>query len=428
MISQGSAMRSGFNGLGDPKGKVLACALALPVLFCAPAHAQTIEVVHFWKSPAERAALDVFADSFEGRGGTWYGTIRADQTTLKSYAIDRISTGNSPSAVQWHGGPEINELIELDIVERLEAVSDEFDAASLFPAVADALIIDGETSALPVGIHGENWVWQNLSIYRELDLEPPQTWGEFLAQAKLIRDSGYTPLAVGDAPWERAIVFNSILLGIGDADLHQRILSRDLDLESDRVVLEKVLDVFMRVRDEVAASETKFDGWLQATKSVIAGQATMHVMGDWAKGEFLQAGKTLGEDFDCSIAFSGGKVAMVLDVFVLPESSKKSVRDSQRMLIETVLDPKNQRDFSMLKGSLPVVSDVDQTGFDRCALEGMEAVADPDGTVPGYLLALPQEEATGIGTAVEKIWKNEDWSVEEALVFFVDRVNEEVPL
>jgi glucose/mannose transport system substrate-binding protein len=39
--------------------------------------------------------------------------------------------------------------------------------------------------------------------------------------------------------------------------------------------------------------------WNLASAMVINGEALFQIMGDWAKGEFVNAGKTAGEDFTC---------------------------------------------------------------------------------------------------------------------------------
>ena len=39
--------------------------------------------------------------------------------------------------------------------------------------------------------------------------------------------------------------------------------------------------------------------WNDATNMVITGKAGMQIMGDWAKGEFIAAGLTAGEEYGC---------------------------------------------------------------------------------------------------------------------------------
>jgi len=47
--------------------------LIVSVLVTAPhpAHAQSIEVMHYWTSPGETEALNIFADAYTQNGGAW---------------------------------------------------------------------------------------------------------------------------------------------------------------------------------------------------------------------------------------------------------------------------------------------------------------------------------------------------------------------
>ena len=58
--------------------------------------------------------------------------------------------------------------------------------------------------------------------------------------------------------------------------------------------------------------------WNLASSMVIEGKAGMQIMGDWAKGEFLKAGKKPGMDFVC-IRFPGtqGSVTFNSDQFMM---------------------------------------------------------------------------------------------------------------
>ena len=58
--------------------------------------------------------------------------------------------------------------------------------------------------------------------------------------------------------------------------------------------------------------------WNLASAMVINGEAGMQIMGDWAKGEFLKAGKVPGTDFVC-IRFPGtqGAVTFNSDQFAM---------------------------------------------------------------------------------------------------------------
>ena len=61
--------------------------------------------------------------------------------------------------------------------------------------------------------------------------------------------------------------------------------------------------------------------WNDAVALVIQGKAGMHMMGDWAKGEFTAAGRTPGKDYGCFVLSNhGGGYVMGGDVFAFPKS------------------------------------------------------------------------------------------------------------
>jgi glucose/mannose transport system substrate-binding protein len=125
--------------------------------------------------------------------------------------------------------------------------------------------------------------------------------------------------------------------------------------------------------------------WNLATAMVVQGKAGMQLMGDWAKGEFLRAGKKPGEDFVC-IRFPGtqGAVTFNSDQFVM---FKGGDRAGQMALASSVEDPQVQADFNVIKGSVPARTDVSDTKFDACGKKGIADVkeADKNGTLLGSM-------------------------------------------
>ena len=63
----------------------------------------------------------------------------------------------------------------------------------------------------------------------------------------------------------------------------------------------KVLETFKKVKGYTDKNAPGRD-WNLATAMVIKGEAGMQLMGDWAKGEFIAAGKVPGKDFVCVAA------------------------------------------------------------------------------------------------------------------------------
>ncbi len=385
------------------------------------AQATSIELLHFWTSPSERAALNVFVERMQEDGGTLYCTSRKSEAALKNYAINRITSGFSPAAVQWHGGPDIEQLTTLGITKPLEQVVGPLDTHHLLPVVQSLLQVEGGTGALPVGLHTENWAWINLPIYRELSLSPPQDWHDFLDQAEQIRAAGYRPLVVGSAAWERTLLFLTVLLDVGDIALYQHMIDATLDPAEHGSSLSTVFQILMRLRDEATTDSPNHKAhWSASTADVIAGKAAMQVMGDWAKGEFLRAGLQPGRDFACMPAPGNEDVmSLVLDVFVLPEHTDDTIYDAQKALVDVVLAPENQKRFAQIKGSLPVVDGVAADGFDVCSRIGMEILAKPGRSVPSLNLALSRDRISRIESAVQKVWEDPSFTPSDAVEHFM---------
>jgi glucose/mannose transport system substrate-binding protein len=115
--------------------------------------------------------------------------------------------------------------------------------------------------------------------------------------------------------------------------------------------------------------------WNLASAMVINDEAAFQFMGDWAKGEFLNAGKTPGEDFLC-FRFPGTQeqVTFNSDQFALFKQGDEPSAE-QAALAKAIMSPSFQSAFNVVKGSVPARVDVPDTDFDACGKQGMKDLA-----------------------------------------------------
>src|SRR5205814_10616349 len=224
----------------------------------------------------------------------------------------RVLAGNPPAAAQIKG-PAIQEWGRLNVLADLDDVANaqKWDA-QLPHVVADVMKVNGRYVAVPVNVHRVNWLWINREALRKTGARVPTTWDEFFSVAEKMRQAGIVAVAHGGQSWQDFTIFESVVLGVGGADFYRRaFVSLDPGaLRSE--TMSRSLQIFRRIKDYTDPRAPGRD-WNVATAMVIKGEAGMQFMGDWAKGEFLAAGKQPARDFIC-VSSPGTSRAFIFNV------------------------------------------------------------------------------------------------------------------
>ena len=395
----------------------LAAVLLGSTATLAMAQEMKAEVLHWWTSGGESAAVKVFAERFDAAGGIWVDTAIAGGTNARTAGINRIVGGNPPTAMQFNTGKQFDELVANDLLDDLEeiAVAGKWREV-LPPAIVQAATREGKFYAVPVNIHGIDWIWYNKHVFADAGIAEPKTWPEVLAAAQKLKEKGLVGLAQGGQPWQERTLFNSVLVGEGGTDLFYAIY-RDGDqdaVKSDK--FKEVAQLFKQLQTTVDPGSPGRN-WNDATGMVIAGKAGMQVIGDWAKGEFTAAGLTPGKEYGCTVVGEGGYL-MGGDVFVFPKNSDPAVRATQLKLATVMLDPETQIAFNMKKGSVPVRLDVDVSGMDACAQAGAAALKDPKRQVPTTDFLISPDLSGALDDVITQYWNNPGMGADEFVAKF----------
>ncbi|MDP3960615.1 MAG: ABC transporter substrate-binding protein [Pseudorhodobacter sp.] len=352
------------------------------------AGATDVEVLHWWTSGGEAAALNVLKDDLAAKGIGWVdmpvagGGGEAAMTVLRA----RVTAGDPPTAVQMLGF-DIQDWAAEGALGNLDAVA----AAEGWDAVVPAALarfskFDGHWIAAPVNVHSTNWVWISKAALDAAGGKAPESWDDLVAMLDAMKANGITPLAHGGQPWQDATIFDAVVLGLGN-DFYKAAFV-DLDpaaLGGDTMA--QAFDRLMKLRTYV---DDNFSGrdWNLASAMVINGEAGMQMMGDWAKGEFLKAGKVPGSDFVC-IRFPGtqGSVTFNSDQFAMFNVASDDAKAAQAAMASAIESPVFQSAFNVVKGSVPARTDVPDTAFDDCGKKGIADLADANtnGTLFGSM-------------------------------------------
>jgi len=377
----------------------------------ASAQEMEAEVIHWWTSGGESAAVKVFADQFQGAGGTWIDNAVAGGQNARTAGINRIVGGDPPTAMQFNTGLQFDEIVGNGFLRDLEEVAEAGKWRDVLPeAIIQATNREGKFYAVPVNIHGQNWLWYNTKVLADAGVEAPTSFEEMIAVGPKLKDAGVIPMAFSGEPnWER-FLFNAVLLDEGGAELYLDVLgNKNIDaVQGDG--FREVAGKFAELRDLVDEGSPGRK-WNDATNMVITGQAAMQVMGDWAKGEFIAAGQTAGQEYGCTVLGDG--YIMGGDVFVFPNVDDPARQAAQVKLAELMLAPETQIEFNKKKGSVPVRLDLDVSSMDICAQEGMATLRDPDQQIPSDNFLTTPDMYGALQDVITEYWNAPSMTVDE---------------
>ena len=359
--------------------KLIAAAAALACAGAASAQQQSVEVLHWWTSGGEAAALNVLKGNLEKQGVKWNdmpvagGGGEAAMTAVRA----RVTSGNPPTAVQMLGF-DIQDWAKQGVLADLNSLATQGNWDKLVPpALQKFSKYNGKWISVPVNIHTTNWIWANKEVLAKAGVtSEPKDFDAFIADAEKVQKAGFVAIAHGGQPWQEATIFDSVVLATGGVDYYRKAY---IELDPKALNSDTTLKVFQRMSQIRKLVDKDFSGrdWNVASGMVISGKAGFQIMGDWAKGEFVNAKKVPGKDFLC-YRFPGtqGTAAFNTDQFAMFKLADAQKTAAQMKLAGDIMDPAFQSAFNVVKGAAPVRSDVPDTAFDDCGKKSIKDVAE----------------------------------------------------
>ncbi|MDZ4763982.1 MAG: ABC transporter substrate-binding protein [Chloroflexota bacterium] len=341
--------------------------VALPVLVFAQASGQ-LEVFSWWTSGGEAAALQSLFDSYSaanpdveiinatvaGGGGS------AARPVLQT----RLAGGDPPDTWQVHPGAELlGQYVDADYVV---PITDLYEANGWYDVVPQALIDmvsrDGEVYLVMVGVHRGNGFWYNKPLLEANGIMIGETLSvaEFMTAAETLSAAGVDPLCVGDSGvWASAQLFENTLAGVMGADGYNGLWDGTVSF-SDPSVLE-AMTVYGQMLDYQNSDHAALT-WDQAIGKLMEGNCAFSSMGDWAYGEFVNAGMEDNVDFGwVSHPGSDGAFMVVADGFVMANGAPNP--EANAAWLTTLGSKEAQEAFNPLKGSICARTDCDREAF-----------------------------------------------------------------
>ncbi|MEZ4736560.1 MAG: ABC transporter substrate-binding protein [Caldilineaceae bacterium] len=188
----------------------------------APARPEVAPATVHWvtwdtTSQAEATLVEQFRES--------YPHVEFKRDSLNSNWQTLLSQSPLPDLVNMDADYEFEMLIRQNRVADLTELWDEAGLLEQVPASLQKLTEqDGKQFYVPFGF-GWVGVYYNKGVFAQYNLQPPQTWDEFIAICDTLRANGETPLSIGGSePWSSYGWFEYMNLRLNGPQFHRDLL------------------------------------------------------------------------------------------------------------------------------------------------------------------------------------------------------------
>ncbi len=396
--------------------------VASALLASTSVRAADVEVIHWWTSGGEQAAVSVFAREFEARTEhQWVDTAIAGGENARSATLQRILGGDPPGAAQFNPGRQYEELIAGGLLLDLTDLSttENWNGFMRPASTMAACTVDGKVWCVPVNIHSWNWAWASIPAFEKAGVPLPNSFEEFIASAPKLQEAGVIPFAIGGESWQINGAFGVLMTSMLGLEKRAAIL-RDKDLDLATAELPAVFEAFRAFKQYSDAGSANRN-WNDTTNLVVTDQAALQIMGDWARGEFGVAGEKPGVDYAClALPTSAPTVTTDGDIFLFPKQADPAVEAAQLEMASMMVNPQVQALFNNAKGSMPIRDDVDMSLADDCMKRGLEIIGNEANIAESAGRWLSPDTNSQFNDLIAQFWAEDSMTVEDAVARYVE--------
>ncbi len=380
-------MKSARRNVALATAALTASALALSACSSGPASApattaaptDALEVMSWWTSGSEHAALQVLYDAVKAQNANVNitdGAVAGGAGANIAVALaTRLRAGNPPDVWQTFTGVPTKAYANAGQTADVSSVfSGSGLGSTIVPGLLDSVTVNGKQYGVPTGAHRTNVLWYSTKALTKAGIAAPTgdyPFETFLADLGKAKAAGVVPLCLGGKDNFTSVeLFENNLLATVGAEGWANIANDRFDWEGAQATT--ALQHFGQVLD-YADPDAGAMTWDAAARKLATGGCAFASMNDSFDGELIAAGAGESVDFG-AVTYPGttGLFSAVVDTFVL--SSKAPNAANGLAFLGAAANKETTVAFNKLKGSVPVRTDADVstlTGYQQGAAQAL---------------------------------------------------------
>ena len=239
--------------------------------------------------PAPRAAFETLVDRFRAEYPDIDVTLNTFDHEAYKTAIRNFLASDPPDVALWFAGNRMRFFVDQGLVMDITDLWEDAGFTETMASSRAAFSVDGSLYGVPWGYY--QWgVFYREDIFDQYGIEVPETWDEFMAAGRTLRENDITPVTIGTRfLWTAAGWFDYLNLRINGYDFHIELTNGEVPYTDPR--LDPVFDTWREMIEAGFFLENHATySWQEAQAPLINGQAAMYLIGNFITPDLESAG------------------------------------------------------------------------------------------------------------------------------------------
>lgn len=162
--------------------------------------------------------------------------IKVTKKSWNAWPRDYLTSSTPPDLMAIAAGNWLFSTIHDNLVADITDIWEQANLSQSYPLPLQKLTVwGGKQYLLPTGYEWRA-IYYNRAIFNEFDLAVPQTWGELLQVAEVLRQNGEVPFSIaGRNEWDAALWFDYLNLRLNGPAFHESVIRGEISFTDDRL-------------------------------------------------------------------------------------------------------------------------------------------------------------------------------------------------